>query len=212
MRRLLILGLFIHGLALAPAATAQSGGGFDQDWHSVDGGGTVVTGGGFSLAGSVGQHDAAAASIGGGFAHDGGLWRGVCGGTLFSYGSGCAGTGGFVPTLAMTGCAASGYDVVLDIANGPGPSQAIVLLGLGQASTPIGGGCALNVSPVLPVTVGPLPLFGVGPGNGAISAPVTIPPVAAVLITVTLQAVIGDATAPNGLGFTLTNGVSVTLG
>jgi hypothetical protein len=55
---------------------AQSGGGYDLSWSTVDGGGaTFSTGGDFSLGGTVGQPDAGAMS-GGDYSLAGGFWGG----------------------------------------------------------------------------------------------------------------------------------------
>ena len=60
------------------AAFAPLGeGGFNLSWHTIDGGGGTSTGGGFELAGTVGQHDAGATMTGGNFALTGGFWAGA---------------------------------------------------------------------------------------------------------------------------------------
>ncbi len=58
-------------------AAAQTGGGYDLTWNSIDGGGaTFGTGGGYSLGATIGQPDAGAAS-GGAYSLRGGFWAGV---------------------------------------------------------------------------------------------------------------------------------------
>ena len=58
-------------------ASAQTGGGYDLTWNSIDGGGaTFSTGGGYSLGGTIGQADAGAAS-GGAYSLNGGFWAGI---------------------------------------------------------------------------------------------------------------------------------------
>lgn len=75
-KRLLLLVLLTFALALAAAtALAQTGGGFDLAWSSVDGGGGVASGGSYTLNGTVGQADAGALS-GGGYTLAGGFWGG----------------------------------------------------------------------------------------------------------------------------------------
>jgi len=60
-------------------ALAQSGGGYDLTWNTVDGGGyTFSTGGGYTLGGTVGQPDAGALT-GGGYTLTGGFWGGAAG-------------------------------------------------------------------------------------------------------------------------------------
>lgn len=54
--------------------TAQSGGGYDLTWSTIDGGGlTFATGGNFSLGGTIGQADAGTLA-GGGYTLIGGFW------------------------------------------------------------------------------------------------------------------------------------------
>ena len=65
------------------AVHAQSGGGYDLTWNTVDGGGvTFASGGGYTLGGSAGQPDAAVWSGGGaspplstGYTLAGGFWH-----------------------------------------------------------------------------------------------------------------------------------------
>ena len=72
--RLLVLALLF---SLAASAHAQSGGGYDLTWSTIDGGGaTWSTGGGYSLGGTIGQPDAGAMT-GTGYTLGGGFWGGV---------------------------------------------------------------------------------------------------------------------------------------
>lgn len=77
---LLVLATWAVCVALvfgSRAAAAQTGGGYDLTWNSIDGGGaTFSTGGGYSLGGTIGQADAGASS-GGAYALSGGFWAGV---------------------------------------------------------------------------------------------------------------------------------------
>jgi hypothetical protein len=68
----LVLGLI---LVLAGGALAQSGGGYNLTWHTVDGGGGTSTGGGFTLTGTAGQPDAGLLT-GGEYRLGGGFWGG----------------------------------------------------------------------------------------------------------------------------------------
>lgn len=63
-------------LVCVPVALAQSGGGYDLTWSTIDGGGGTSTGGGFELSGTIGQPDASAANAmtGGNYALTGGFW------------------------------------------------------------------------------------------------------------------------------------------
>src|SRR5512137_1313244 len=56
---------------------AQTGGGYDLTWSTIDGGGYMFsTGGGYSLGGTMGQPDAGVMS-GGGYTLAGGFWGGA---------------------------------------------------------------------------------------------------------------------------------------
>ena len=74
------LAVLLCCLALARVVLAQAG--FDLSWWTVDGGGTVSSGGGYTLSGTIGQSDAGALA-GGGYTLFGGFW----GGLLARYGS-----------------------------------------------------------------------------------------------------------------------------
>ena len=64
-------------LLVSSVALAQSGGGYDLCWSTVDGGGyTFSAGGGYNLGGTIGQHDAGQMSGGGDYALSGGFWSG----------------------------------------------------------------------------------------------------------------------------------------
>jgi hypothetical protein len=71
-RPLLAIGI---AACLHSGAFAQSGGVYNLTWNTFDGGGaTFVTGGNFSLGGTIGQPDAGAMS-GGTFTLAGGFWQ-----------------------------------------------------------------------------------------------------------------------------------------
>ena len=69
-RALLFTVLFGVALLVPGAANAQ----FSIDWYTIDGGGGTSTGGPFSLMGTIGQHDAGSAMIGGALSISGGFW------------------------------------------------------------------------------------------------------------------------------------------
>jgi len=71
--RSVVLILLTTGLLAAPGRVAAQ---FAIDWFSVDGGGGTSSGGGYSIAGTVGQPDAGRMS-GGGYTIEGGFWGGV---------------------------------------------------------------------------------------------------------------------------------------
>ena len=76
MKRILSVSLLIAVLALTMIATvqAQGGGGYDLTWNTIDNGGGESNGGGYTLAGTLGQPDANEALTGGGFTLTGGFW------------------------------------------------------------------------------------------------------------------------------------------
>lgn len=62
------------GLPLLLAVTVVCAQSLRVDWSTVDGGGGVSTGGGFTLRGTIGQPDAGPPMTGGAFALTGGFW------------------------------------------------------------------------------------------------------------------------------------------
>ena len=59
-------------------AHAQTGGGYELAWSTIDGGGAMnATGGAYTLGGTIGQPDAGAAMNGGGYTLVGGFWGGA---------------------------------------------------------------------------------------------------------------------------------------
>jgi hypothetical protein len=71
----LVLLVILAGLATA-GVIAQSGGGYDLSWNTVDGGGGTSTGGDYDLSGTIGQSDAGTMS-GGTYSLEGGFWPGA---------------------------------------------------------------------------------------------------------------------------------------
>lgn len=73
-----VLLLVAVGVLLGVSATfAQTGGGFDLTWNTMDGGGGTSAGGNFSLTGTSGQPDAGVLMSGGSYALVGGFWGGM---------------------------------------------------------------------------------------------------------------------------------------
>ena len=72
-----IVGLLVVGAltaVMAGSALAQSGGPYDLDWNTVDGGGyTFSVGGSYTLGGTIGQADTRL-MFGGGYSLAGGFW------------------------------------------------------------------------------------------------------------------------------------------
>jgi len=71
----LTLGLVI-GLLVVGVVAAQTGGGYDLTWWTVDGGGGAATGGGYTLTGTAGQPEPGPALSGGGYTLTSGFWPG----------------------------------------------------------------------------------------------------------------------------------------
>ena len=74
---LILAGVLVLLAVGAAGARAQTGGGYDLTWWTVDGGGGTLSGGGYTLMGTVGQADAGPALAGGGYALEGGFWAGA---------------------------------------------------------------------------------------------------------------------------------------
>lgn len=63
--------------ACALAVTSVLAQGYSISWFKIAGGGGTSTGGGFTLSGTIGQHDAGARLSGGQYALVGGFWSGI---------------------------------------------------------------------------------------------------------------------------------------
>ena len=81
---LFIILVALMSILITSFAVAQTGGGFDLTWSTVDGGGGSSSGGDFSLSGTIGQADAGSLS-GGNFILNGGFWPGVTDTTFTVY-------------------------------------------------------------------------------------------------------------------------------
>jgi hypothetical protein len=73
LKKKIILFILLISLSAATTVMAQSGGGFDLSWSTVDGGGGRSSGGAFVLNGTLGQPDAGMLSNGT-FKLHGGFW------------------------------------------------------------------------------------------------------------------------------------------
>lgn len=124
--------------------------------------------------------------------------------TNYLYGAGCPGSDGLVPRLLLRGCSQSGESLEIQVRDGFGGAPALLLFGLLRAALPLGGGCDLEVTPILPAQV-VLALPGAGSGAGDLDLSSAIPPLPS--LTLTMQCWIADPGAPRG--FTATNGVEV---
>ena len=132
-----------------------------------------------------------------------------CTGARVPYGTGCPGTGGFVPELSLGGCPEEGTQIALEVSNGLGGANAILLFGLAQGSTPVGAsGCSVLVSPL----VGPqltLPLSPGNPGTGSLFLPAVLP-LGTAGASFTMQIWVIDPASPAGAA--ASNGLLVTVG
>ena len=129
-----------------------------------------------------------------------------CVGGVAPYGEGCPGSGGFVPSLAMSGCTRPQSLVSGGIAGGLGGSVAVLMIGAFPSSSPLGAGCSLLIAPV--VVALPLPLGGAGPGQGTFAFAAVLPANLA-SASFTMQAYVVDPGAALGAAFT--NGIKVTV-
>jgi hypothetical protein len=124
------------------------------------------------------------------------------------YGTGCPGSGGFVPALGLIGTPNPGNAVTLRLEQGRGGSSAIFFFGLTPAALPLGFGCTLNVAPLLPTILGPVPLSPGGPGEGRLEVTTTIP-LNSPSATFTMQGFVIDPGVTSG--FSNTNGLEITI-
>jgi len=148
------------------------------------------------------QSDNSAASAGASYVFE------LCG-SISSYGSGCQGSGGFVPSLDLVECALPGSSVRIDVAGGLGGAPSFLFVGSGQTSVPVGGGCRFLLLPPFSL-IGPIPLAGAGPGNGSISIDTTVPPTAPLGSSGTLQLFVSDL-GGNPIGYAGSNGVEIVV-
>lgn len=129
-------------------------------------------------------------------------------GYSFSYGSGLAGTGGFVPSLHLTGIPDLNQPWALQIDNARGGAYGVLWSGMTQATTPFWGGTLLLV----PMTRTPLlasGALGVG-GVGSATVPMLTTDPAMIDVPCFFQAAFRDPLAAQGVS--LTNGLQVVVG
>lgn len=122
-------------------------------------------------------------------------------GQFTKYGNGCPGSGAFVPTLDGGGIPNAGSAISLSVGQALGGSQALLFFGLGTGSVPLNPSCALQVMPILPQLVIPLPMIGAGAGGGGITLPGVIPS-NITPIDIFLQVLVGDPGAAGGVAST----------
>ncbi|HGX93327.1 MAG TPA: hypothetical protein ENK35_08440 [Candidatus Tenderia sp.] len=74
MKRSLLILALILATTMAAAGVVYAQGGYDLSWWTVDGGGGVLSNGGYALNATVGQPDAGATLTGGNYTLVGGFW------------------------------------------------------------------------------------------------------------------------------------------
>ncbi|MBN1179731.1 MAG: hypothetical protein JXD18_10985 [Anaerolineae bacterium] len=74
MKYSIILLSIIAALLTSSVALAQTGGGYDLTWWTVDGGGGTVSSAAYELAGTIGQSDVGVVLSGGEFTLYSGFW------------------------------------------------------------------------------------------------------------------------------------------
>ena len=111
------------------------------------------------------------------------------------------------PKLSALGCPNPGQILTLRIREGDGGQPAFLAVGTGAGTTPLLGGCALFVSPLLSVSPRGI-LFDFGPGWGYRDVPLPVPPSGAGL-AFTFQAAHLDPGAP--AGFAVSNGLRIEI-
>lgn len=129
-------------------------------------------------------------------------------GSATTYGDGCPGTWLFTPELTMNGCFKAGGNAQLDLKLGLGGANAFLMFGLNPAALPLQNGCTLNVTPLLPIVLGPLPLTPGIPSQGAFSMGLVLPP-SVTPGTIRMQAFVADPGVPQG--YSNTKGLALTI-
>jgi hypothetical protein len=74
-RAIILIPIILILLVSAAISHAQSGGGYDLTWNTLDGGGGIASGGVYELRGTLGQPDAGQISAGA-YTLGGGFWGG----------------------------------------------------------------------------------------------------------------------------------------
>ena len=133
----------------------------------------------------------------------------ACGGLQIPYGTGLAGFGNVVPTLAVVGCPDLNSNFTIAIDNVVGAASGALIAGVTPAAIPIAGG-TLYVDPILiilPVTVNGVPATA---GGGSFGIPLVLTDPALSGLSLFLQAGFIDSGAVQGVSFT--NGLHLVIG
>jgi hypothetical protein len=73
MKQALLVASIICLLVFVSVAQAQSGGGYELAWTSIDAGGGAMSGGAYSLTSNIGQPEPGVTQSGGGYSLNGGV-------------------------------------------------------------------------------------------------------------------------------------------
>jgi hypothetical protein len=115
---------------------------------------------------------------------------------ITTYGTGCPDSGLTAPTLSLAGQDFPGGFITMSFDGAASGSFILIMMGLGQSAIPMGFGCTLNVAPLLPAPIGPLPLDA----NGDIAFSTVLPDTIPAPFTLTLQAFEADPLVAGGFG------------
>ncbi len=127
-----------------------------------------------------------------------------CTGGYAKFGTGCPGTGAFVPVLSGSGCPEPGFTITILVTKALGGAFGLITVGIGTSQLPVTPYCYILNAPL--VLVVPVAAAGSGPGNGTLSFSAPIPPATAAGV-VYLQALFSDAGALGGVSST--NGLAI---
>jgi hypothetical protein len=126
-------------------------------------------------------------------------------GEISPYGSGLAGSGGYVPDLSGMGVPIYGGEITVQASDALGGAHGLIFTGLSQSNIPFWGGHLL----VYPLAL-TLPVTMSGPLNVAGAGSFSIPTVAYVQgADIYLQLVLSDPGAPQGVS--LSNGLLISF-
>ncbi len=129
-------------------------------------------------------------------------------GFAVQYGTGCAGQGGFIPNVSMSGCLRVTESFDLDLTQGLGGANAAVVIGYGRSDLTIAGDCALYIADPIPTAL-PVVLSGALPGEGSYNTLLDGPLGVPVPLCFTLQAFVFDEASP--LGLSVTPGLEIRI-
>jgi hypothetical protein len=135
------------------------------------------------------------------------IYSGGCQGAAVEYGTGLAGSGGFVPHLSAQGCPGISTSFGITVDQALGGAAGVLILGFSAVDVPFVGGSLLSGPPLSMI---PLVTPGVGNGAGIMtSTSVLNDDPGLVNLQFYLQAVLADAGAPQG--YSMSNGLSVLV-